>query len=257
MAFFTDLPDFVLDKKHFLPICRWETKDRPREKFLSGNAQDMKDEQLLAILIGSGTESYSALDIARKMLKHFNGSLHDLSCRSAKELARKFTGIGQAKAVGILAGIELGKRSLSIPSGTETKVCTSAEAFRLLCGDFASSPYEKFYALFLSQSGKLLRKVLISEGGLASTIVDARKIFKFAIDEHACGLILAHNHPSGNLKPSPEDIALTEKMQKGAKLLDLYLFDHIIVSGNRYFSFSDENLVIEPVKNNAAQKMFG
>lgn len=257
MSIFTDRPDFVLENKHFLPIRRWNTQDRPREKFLSGNAQNMKDEELLAILIGSGTESYSALDIAQKILKYFNGSLYELSCRSAKELARKFSGIGHAKAVGILAGIELGKRSLVIPSDTETKICSSSEAFRLLCGDFASSPYEKFYALLLSQSGRLLRKVLISEGGLASTVVDARKIFKFAIDEHASGLILAHNHPSGNTRPSAEDISITEKIQKGAKLLDLYLFDHIIVCGNRYFSFSDENLVIEPIKSNEANKMFG
>lgn len=251
MEHIADIPplDFILEKKHFLPIRRWETKDRPREKFLSGNAQDLKDEELLAILIGSGTASYSALDIASKILRHFNGSLHELSRRSAKELARKFTGIGHAKAVGILAGIELGKRSLSASPGTETKICTSSEAFRLLFGDFASSPYEKFYALLLAQSGKLLRKVLISEGGLAATIVDARKIFKFAIDENASGLILAHNHPSGNIKPSPEDISITEKIQQGARLLDLYLFDHIIVSANRYFSFSDENLVIEPAKN--------
>ncbi|MCM1532081.1 MAG: DNA repair protein RadC [Bacteroides sp.] len=240
--------EFILEKKHFLPIHKWELKDRPREKFLSGEAAGMKDEELLAILIGSGTESYSALDIARKMLRHFNGSLHELSSRSAKELARKFTGIGQAKAVGILAGIELGRRSLALSCGTETKVCTSAAAFRLLCGDFAASPYEKFYALLLAQSGRLLRKVLISEGGLAATVVDARKVFKFAIDEQASGLILAHNHPSGNLRPSPEDISITEKIKDGAKLLDLYLFDHIIVSGNRYFSFTDENLVIEPPK---------
>lgn len=241
--------DFVLENKHFLPIREWEEKDRPREKFLSGSAREMKDEELLAILVGSGTENHSALDIARRILDHFNGNLHELGRRSPKELARKFTGIGQAKAVGILAGIELGKRCLNTPLDDETKIRTSSEAFRLLCGDFATCPYEKFYALLLSQSGRLLRKTLISEGGLAATIVDARKIFKFAIDEHASGLILAHNHPSGNIKPSPEDISITEKIRQGARLLDLYLFDHIIVSGNRYFSFSDENLIVAPGRN--------
>lgn len=240
--------DFVLEKKNFLPMRKWEEKDRPREKFLCTNAQEMKDEELLAILIGSGTENHSAMAIAQKMLRYFNGNLHELSRRSARELARKFSGIGETKAVSILAGIELGKRCFGMPLDEDTKVCTSLAAFQLLCGEFSHSVYEKFYALFLSQSGRLLRKVLISEGGLSATLVDVRKIFKFAIDEHASGFILAHNHPSGNVKPSPEDITITEKIKQGAKLLDLYLFDHIIVSGNRYFSFSDENLVIEPCK---------
>lgn len=241
-------PEFVLEKRHFLPIRQWDPKDRPREKFLSGEAKAMQDTELLSILIGCGTGDESALDIAKNILKHFNGNLYELSGRSAKELVRKFNGIGEAKAVNILAGMELGKRCFNAPIDENTKICNSTEAFRLLCGDFMSCPYEKFYALLLAQSGKLLRKVLISEGGLASTIVDARKIFKFAIDEHACGIILAHNHPSGNIKPSPEDISITEKIKEGARLLDLYLFDHIIVSGNRFFSFGDENLVIEPIR---------
>lgn len=250
-------PEFVLEKKHFLPICKWDAKDRPREKFLSGEAKEMTNAELLAILIGSGTEEASALDIAENILKHFNGNLHELSGRSPKELARKFNGIGRAKAVSILSGMELGKRCFNITVNEETKICTSEEAFRLLCVDFMSCPYEKFYALLLAQSGKLLKKVLISEGGLAATIVDVRKIFKFAIDEHACGLILAHNHPSGNIRPSPEDISVTTKIKDGAKLLDLYLFDHIIVSGNRYFSFCDENLVIEPIRKPTVSNTYG
>ena len=234
---------FVLQKKHYLPIKEWDIQDRPREKFLSGHRPDMPDEELLAILIGSGTENLSALDIAKRILEHFNGNLESLSSRSAKELARKFTGIGTAKAVSILAGMELGRRSFKPQQETELIINSSEKAFQFLRRDLAS-PYERFFALLLSQSGKLIRKVLISEGGLACTTVDARKIFKFAIDEHCCGLILAHNHPSGNTRPSPEDVNITQKICDGARLLDLHVFDHIIVGNNRYYSFADNNLVI-------------
>lgn len=240
-----DMPEFLfpLDARRFLPIKFWDVQDRPREKFLSGNTQDMSNEELLAILIGSGSGLLSAVDIAQDMLAHFGGNLMELSCRSPKELARKFRGIGQTKAVTILAGIELGRRSFEIPVGEETLISSSQAAFQLLYADLASSPYERFIALLLAQSGKLIRKVLISEGGLTSTTVDAKKIFKFAIDEHACGIVLGHNHPSGNLKPSPEDINITHKLTEGARLLDLHVFDHLIVCGKSYYSFADHDLL--------------
>ncbi len=245
-------PEFILTKQQYLPIRQWDLQDRPREKFMAGNIPAISNEELLAILIGSGTEQHSALDIARMILKHFNGNLLELSYRSPKELARRFCGIGQAKAVSILAGIELGKRSCNTDPASETFIRSSIDAFRFICNDFSASPYEKFFVLLLSQSCRLIRKALISEGGTAATLVDAKKIFKFAIDEHASGIILAHNHPSGNPKPSPEDISITERISKGAKLLDLYVFDHIIVAGNRYFSFSDQNLVLEPITKRLA-----
>ncbi len=240
-----DTPEFLfpLDARRFLPIKFWDAQDRPREKFLSGKVEDMRNEELLAILIGSGNSLLSAVDIAQKMLSHFDGNLMEMSRRSPKELARKFKGIGQTKAVTILAGMELGKRSFEIPVGEETLISSSQAAFQLLYPELASSPYEKFIALLLAQSGKLIRKVLISEGGLTSTTVDAKKIFKFAIDEHACGIVLGHNHPSGNLSPSPEDINITRKLTEGARLLDLHIFDHLIVCGKNYYSFSDHNLL--------------
>ena len=235
---------FTLQKKHYLPINQWDPQDRPREKLLSGNPDQLTDEELLAILIGSGTGRYSALDIAKKILEHFNGNLLSLSRRSAKELVRKFSGIGEAKAAHIVAALELGRRSCIPPKEEEHLINSSEKAFRFLQKDLAC-PYERFFVLLLSQAGKLVRKVLISEGGLACTTVDARKIFKFAIDEHCCGMILAHNHPSGNLQPSQEDINVTQKICEGARLLDLHVFDHIIIGNNRYFSFSDHNLVIK------------
>lgn len=228
-----------------LPIRQWDKDCRPREKFLSGKVTEMPNEELLAILIGSGTGNCSALEIAKRILDHFNGNLLDLSCRSPKELIRKFNGIGEARAVSILAGLELGKRSFSEPeSSRQPLVNTSQKAFHILFRDLSSSPYERFLILLLSQSGKLIRKQMISEGGRAATTVDAKKIFKFAIDEPCSGLILAHNHPSGNLKPSPEDIEITRKIAEGAKLLDLHVFDHLIVSGKSYFSFSDHDLIL-------------
>lgn len=239
----TEFP-FFLSKKQFLPIRQWDEQDRPRERFLSGKMGEMPDEELLSILIGCGTGTYSALDIAREIIGHFNGNLMDLSCRSAKELMRKFNGIGEARAVSILAGMELGKRSFLPPKNLPPVINSSEKAFRHLYPDLASSPYERFTVLLLSQSGKLIRKAVVSEGGLASTTVDARKIFKFAIDENASGLILGHNHPSGNLKPSPEDISITRKLSEGARLLDLHIFDHLIICGKSYFSFSDEGVIL-------------
>lgn len=241
---------FLLSKKQFLPIRQWDEQDRPRERFLSGKINEMPDEELLSILIGCGTETYSALDIAKQIIDHFNGNLMDLSCRSAKELIRKFSGIGQARAVSILAGMELGKRSFLSPKIQPPSINSSEKAFHFLYQDLAFSPYERFFVLLLSHSGKLIRKVLISEGGIASTTVDARKIFKFAIDENCSGLILAHNHPSGNLNPSPEDISITRKLSEGAKLLDLHIFDHLIICGKNYFSFSDEGLVLGNLRSN-------
>ncbi|MDE6493178.1 MAG: DNA repair protein RadC [Bacteroidales bacterium] len=240
-------PELTVSKQPYLPIRQWDAQDRPREKFMAGNIPAMLNEELLAILIGSGTGQCSALDIARGILHHFNGNLQEISYRSPKELIRRFNGIGEAKAVSILAGLELGKRSCNAEPASETFIRSSADAFRFICKEFSASPYERFFVLLLSQSCRLIRKVLISEGGTAATLVDAKKIFKFAIDEHASGIILSHNHPSGNTKPSPEDIGITERICKGARLLDLYVFDHIIVSGHRYFSFSDENLVLEPL----------
>lgn len=238
-----DETPFRITKQNFLPIKKWDRKDRPREKLLSGTMSDMSDAELLSILIGCGTEELSALDIAHKILSYFNGNLLELSCRSPKELIRKFSGIGEARAVSIMAGIELGKRSLDRKPDAETLIQSSEVAFRFLAKDLSSSPYEKFFALLLSQSGRLIRKVCISEGGLAATTVDARKLFKYAIDEHCSGIILAHNHPSGNLQPSREDAEITQKLAKGARLLDLRILDHLIIKGNRYFSFSDRNLL--------------
>lgn len=230
-------------KKNCFPIKKWDLMDRPREKFLLGQASDMSDSELLSILIGCGTGDRSALDIAKEILQHFHGNLHNLGNRSAKELARKFSGIGEAKAVSILAGIELGRRShIHYPDDREP-INTSEKAFEILRQDLSNYPYERFMALLLSQAGKLIRKVFISEGGIAATTVDARKIFKFAIDEHCSGIILAHNHPSGNLNPSPEDISITRKLYEGARLLDIHVFDHLIVYGTHYFSFADQNIL--------------
>lgn len=238
----------IVSRKNCLPIKQWDIKDRPREKLLLGRLPDMSDTELLSILIGSGTGDSSAMDIAREILHHYQGNLQDLCRRSAKELSRKFSGIGEVRAVNILAGIELGRRSQHCLPDTREPINTSEKAFELLRNDLSFYPYERFLALLLSQAGKLIRKVVISEGGIAATTVDAKKIFKFAIDEHCSGIILAHNHPSGNISPSPEDVSITRKLYEGARLLDIHIFDHLIVSGNQYFSFADQNIL--PHKGN-------
>ncbi|MEG1498757.1 MAG: DNA repair protein RadC [Bacteroidales bacterium] len=225
------------------PIKQWDPKDRPREKMLANSASELSNAELLAIIIGSGCGKLSAVDLACTILSESQNNLGEIACKSPKELIRKFKGIGQAKALSILASLELGKRNFSANLNPREKISSSQSAFQFLCPDLAHANYEIFQVLLLSRSNHLLRKVTISQGGLSGTIVDAKKVFKIAIDEHCCGIILAHNHPSGNLSPSKEDIDLTQKLCDGAALLDIRILDHLIISGNKYFSFTDQHII--------------
>lgn len=223
-------------------IRRWAMGDRPREKMLTGHPGVLTDSELLAILIGSGSTRVSAVELSRQMLAAFGGNLHLMADRSAKDLCGRFKGIGEAKAASILAALELGRRMQERPLPIRPKIVTSRDAFLLVRTDLVRRPYEMFEVLFLTRGNHLIRKVMISEGGRDKILVDPKRIFKIAIDEQASALVVCHNHPSGQLRPSMADMNITRQMVAGAKLLDIDILDHLIVgvSDEAYFSFSDE-----------------
>lgn len=223
-------------------IKNWAEDERPREKLLHKGASVLSDAELLAILISSGTKEKSALDLAREVLRQADNDLHTLGRISVKEL-QQTKGIGEARAITIAAALELGRRrqmsaGLSRQSITQSK--DAAEIFIPLMRDLG---HEVFYVLYLSQSSSVIRCENIGKGGLTGTVADIRIILKNALLYSAARLIVGHNHPSGNLKPSREDIAMTTKLKEAATLMDIKLLDHIIVGNNNYCSMADEGLM--------------
>lgn len=223
-------------------IKSWSPEDRPREKLLLKGTSALSDAELIAILLGSGTAKLSAVDVAKKVLAHVGNSLDNLAKVSVKELM-KAKGIGEAKAVTIVASMELGRRRREQSPEDKPKLESSLSAFNMIKSDLQDLPHEEFWVLLLSRSSRMIKKKRVSEGGVSGTVADPKIIFKFALDELASGVILAHNHPSKNLKPSDSDIALTKKLKEAGKLLEIAVLDHIIVAGQEYFSFADEGLI--------------
>jgi DNA repair protein RadC len=225
-----------------LNIKDWNPEDRPREKLLLKGTSALSDAELIAILIGSGTANLSAVDVSKKILLHGKNNLNELAKLSVKELM-KVKGIGEAKAITIVAALELGRRRKEVDVEEKPKINVSKDAFDLIKGDLMDLPHEEFWVLLLNRANRVIKKKRVSEGGVTGTVADPKIIFKMALEELACGIVMAHNHPSSNLTPSQSDRDLTKKMKEAGKLLDVTLFDHIIIAGNKYFSFADEGLV--------------
>jgi DNA repair protein RadC len=225
-----------------LNIKDWNPEDRPREKLLLKGTSALSDAELIAILIGSGTANLSAVDVSKKILLHGKNNLNELAKLSVKELM-KVKGIGEAKAITIVAALELGRRRKEVDIEEKPKITTSKDAFDLIKGDLMDLPHEEFWVLLLNRANRVIKKKRVSEGGVSGTVADPKIIFKMALEELACGIVMAHNHPSSNLTPSQSDRDLTKKMKEAGKFLDVQLFDHIIVAGNKYFSFADEGFV--------------
>ncbi|MFW5759018.1 MAG: RadC family protein [Bacteroidota bacterium] len=220
-------------------IKTWAEDDRPREKLLSRSSMALTDAELLAILLGSGTRDLSAVDLARHILVSANNNLSDLSRFSIKDLM-KFKGIGEAKAITIAAALELGRRRRLQESLQKKKILTSRDAFDIMHPVLSDNNYEEFWIILLNRNNMVQKSHRISEGSIAGTVADPKKIFKIALEEQASSIILCHNHPSGNTKPSNRDLQITEKCKKAGSFLDLPVLDHIIIAGNNYFSFADE-----------------
>lgn len=223
-------------------IKMWAEADRPREKLLFNGRRHLTDAELIAILIGSGNKNETAVDLSKRILGFYNNDLDALGKVSVKDLS-KFKGIGEAKAIAIVAALELGRRRKETVEADVVKITTSADAFALLLPVFADLNHEEFWILILNQANYVIGKQLISKGGMAGTVADPKIIFKTALEHNAAYVILSHNHPSGNLKPSQQDVAITRKLVEAGKMLDLYVLDHLIVTNKLFYSFGDNGLI--------------
>lgn len=225
-----------------LKIKSWSPEDRPREKLLQKGNLAVSDAELLAILLGSGTRKQSAVEIAKQILLLCDHDLHELARKTVNDLV-KIRGVGQARAITILAAIELGRRRRNTGSKEKPKITNSIDAFELVKGDLTDAPHEIFLILLLNRANRVTRKVFVSHGGVSGTVADPRLIFKEAVDGLASGIILAHNHPSGNLRASEADVTLTNQLVEAGKLLQIQVLDHLIVAGQNYLSFADKGML--------------
>lgn len=223
-------------------IKKWSLDDRPREKLLHKGKDALSDAELVAILIGSGSRNESAVALSKRILASVDHNLNALGKLSVGQLM-KFKGIGEAKAVSIAAATELGRRRQSDKAEEPTKITGSNAVFRLLQPILGELPHEEFWILYLNNSNKVLNKHQLSKGGMTGTLVDVRLVLKLALERGAVSLILAHNHPSGGLRPSQADKDITTKLKVAAASLDIKVLDHLIITENSYFSFADEGLL--------------
>ena len=225
-----------------ISIKAWAEEDRPREKLNTQGRRALSDAELIAILIGSGSRTESAVELSKRILHHYDHDLNRLGMVSVAELS-KFKGIGEAKAISIIAALELGRRRDDAEAKAPEIIQGSRSAYNALRRHLVDLNHEEFWILLLSRNCKILSKELISKGGLSGTVADPKVIFHIALQHQASSIILAHNHPSGNLKPSQQDIDLTKKIFNAGRILDIGVLDHIIIAGQSYFSFGDEGLL--------------
>lgn len=223
-------------------ILNWAEEDRPREKMLQKGRNALTDAELLAILLGSGTVSESAVDVAKKLLSGVNNNLHELARLSVADLM-KVRGIGTAKAITLIAALELGRRKRDETARRRNPITSSLQVYEEIRQYLQDQPHEEFWVLLLNRSNEVIRPVQISKGGISGTVVDARIVFKQALDQLASSVILIHNHPSGALKPSEADRAITRQLVEAGKLLSIPILDHLIFSDLGYFSFADEGIL--------------
>lgn len=223
-------------------IKNWAVDDRPREKMLLKGREALSNAELIAILLGSGNHSQSALELAQDLLKEYKNQLSLLSKLKPKDLMQ-IRGIGIAKAVSIAAAFELARRRISENTDPEKGISSVNDAVNLLIPMLRDKTHEEFYMICLSRSNKPLSINKIGEGGFSSTIVDVRKLYRIALQDMASSILLGHNHPSGTIEPSNSDINLTKKIQEGGQILDISLIDHIIITDHSYYSFVENDLI--------------
>jgi DNA repair protein RadC len=223
-------------------ILSWDEQDRPREKLIQKGRTALSDAELLAILLGSGSAEQSAVDLARDILQSCDHQLHTLAKKDL-EFLKAFKGIGEAKAINITAALELGRRHQASEIPSTQPITSSALAYKIISPVLSDLQEEEFWIIYLNRANHLSGKEPVSKGGIAGTYVDVKSIFKRALQHSASGIILAHNHPSGNIKPSQADISITKKINNAGDILEIKVWDHIIVGTGRYFSFADEGLI--------------
>jgi len=225
-----------------ISIKSWAEEDRPREKLSSQGRRALTDAELIAILIGSGSRTESAVELSKRILHHYNNDLNKLAKASIAELSN-FRGIGEAKAISIIAALEIGRRRGDTEEKPAEFIRSSKDVWNLMRRHLIDLNHEEFWMILLGQSSKVLGKELVSKGGMSVTIADPKIIFRVALLNNAVGVILVHNHPSGNLKPSHEDITLTKQLSSAGRLMDIKIFDHLIITDSGFMSFADEGLL--------------
>ncbi|WP_460978161.1 RadC family protein [Spirosoma knui] len=223
-------------------IQSWAEEDRPREKLMLKGKAALSEAELIAILINSGTIDLTAVDVAKIILKSVGNNLNELARLSIKDLS-KFRGIGEAKAISIVAALELGRRRKEQDRPQRAKITCSRDAYNEMIPHLLDKPHEEFWILLMNRANEVLRPVQISAGGVSGTVADPKIIFKQAIEHLASSMILLHNHPSGNLTPSQADKDLTRKLKDAGRLLDIPVLDHLIFTDKAYLSFADEGIL--------------
>ena len=216
--------------------------DRPREKFLLKGKNSLSDAELLAIIMGSGNREDSAVELSRKILKSVDNNWHNLSRLHIPDLM-KFKGVGEAKAISIAVALEIGHRRAAQEVPDRVQITCSRDTYNVLSPYLSDLNTEEFWAIYLNQNNRVIGKSRLSSGGINQSVVDVRILFKSALDHLSTAIVIAHNHPSGNLKPSAEDLKITRQIADAGKILNIQLLDHLIISQNSYFSFADENVL--------------
>lgn len=225
-----------------LGIKTWAEADRPREKLLLQGRRQLTDAELIAILIGSGSRNETAVDLSKRILGFYQNNLAKVAKLGVKDLS-KFKGIGEAKAISIVAALELGRRRKETEKEGPLKITSSKDAYEILKAELSDLPHEEFWVLILNRANFVTSKHLISKGGQSGTVADPKVIFKVAIENNAANIVLAHNHPSGNLRASSADINLTKKLVQSGLLLEIPIYDHLIITDHSYLSLADEGLM--------------
>ena len=230
------------DEKTSFSIKHWKEDDRPREKLINKGKMSLSDAELIAILIGSGSKSESAVELSKRILNASSNNLNALARMSVEQLMQ-FKGIGQAKAVTIVTALEIGLRRRLEEALEYPKISSSKAVFEIMQPLIGTLQHEEFWVLYLNNSNKVTHKFQLSKGGITGTLVDTRLVFKKAIELSSTAIILTHNHPSGTLIPSMADKKLTEKIKIAGNTLDIKILDHLIITEKAYFSFADDNIL--------------
>ncbi len=230
------------DNKQPFGIKSWAEEDRPREKLLSKGRHVLTEAELIAILISSGNREETAVELSKRILSSVGNNLNELGKLSVQELM-KFKGIGEAKAISIIAALELGRRRKDSETLKREIIISSKDVFAVMKSSFLDLPHEEFWMLILNRANAVIKKELISRGGVAGTVVDTKIIFKTAIEHYASSIIICHNHPSGNKLPSEADIKITRSIKEAGKIMEIPLSDHLIMTDSGYYSFADEGIL--------------
>lgn len=223
------------------PITNWSDEDKPREKLMLKGKSVLSDAELIAILIGSGNRNESAVDLSKRILGSIDNNLNALGKLTIQQLM-KFKGIGEAKAISIIAAMELGRRRRTEDVVDLTKITSSQTIFQIMQPIIGELPHEEFWIIYLNNSNKVISKSQLSKGGITGTLVDTRLVFKVALEMGATSLILCHNHPSGTIMPSDADKLITKKLKLAGDSLDVKVLDHLIITETKYYSFVDEGI---------------